>query len=144
MNNITAHIIGKDGMPQKVFNRVAELGIDTSMFDPVPAMALGVFDLSVFEMVSGMTAFVNNGVYITPTFILRIEDKNGNVIYEPKQKAKEVWAEHTAYTILQMMPTLVYPLPPSLVNSTHNLGLIWIRLGGFPLTLQLISKMVLG
>lgn len=103
MNNITAHIIGKDGMPQKVFNRVAELGIDTSMFDPVPAMALGVFDLSVFEMVSGMTAFVNNGVYITPTFILRIEDKNGNVIYEPKQKAKEVWAEHTAYTILQMM-----------------------------------------
>ncbi len=103
MNNITAHIIGKDGMPQKVFNRVAELGIDTSMFEPVPAMALGVFDLSVFEMVSGMTAFVNNGVYITPTFILRIEDKNGNVIYEPRQKAKEVWAEHTAYTILQMM-----------------------------------------
>lgn len=103
MNNITAHIIGKDGMPEKVFNRVAELGIDTSMFEPVPAMALGVFDLSVFEMVSGMTAFVNNGVYITPTFILRIEDKNGNVVYEPKQKAKEVWAEHTAYTILQMM-----------------------------------------
>lgn len=103
MNNITAHIIGKDGMPQKVFNRVAELGIDTSMFEPVPAMALGVFDLSVYEMVSGMTAFVNNGVYITPTFILRIEDKNGNVIYEPKQKAKEVWAESTAYTILQMM-----------------------------------------
>lgn len=103
MNNITAHIIGKDGMPQKVFNRVAELGIDTSMFEPVPAMSLGVFDLSVYEMVSGMTAFVNNGVYITPTFILRIEDKNGNVIYEPKQKAKEVWAESTAYTILQMM-----------------------------------------
>ncbi len=103
MNNITAHIIGKDGMPQKVFNRVAELGIDTSMFEPVPAMALGVFDLSVFEMVSGMTAFVNRGVYISPTFILKIEDKNGNVIYEPKQKAKEVWAEHTAYTILQMM-----------------------------------------
>lgn len=103
MNNITAHIIGKDGMPQKVFNRVAELGIDTSMFEPVPSMALGVFDLSVFEMVSGMTSFVNNGVYITPTFILRIEDKNGNVIYEPKQKAKEVWSESTAYAILQMM-----------------------------------------
>lgn len=103
MNNITAHIIGMNGMPQKVFNRVAELGIDTSMFDPVPAMALGVFDLSVFEMVSAMTAFVNNGVYITPTFIQRIEDKNGNVIYEPKQKAKEVWAEYTAYTILKMM-----------------------------------------
>ena len=103
MNNITAHIIGKNGMPQKVFNRVAELGIDTSMFTPVPAMALGVFDLSVYEMVSGMTAFVNNGVHITPTFISKIEDKNGNIIYEPQQKAKEVWAEHTAYTILQMM-----------------------------------------
>lgn len=103
MNNITAHIIGKSGMPQKVFNRVAELGIDTSMFEPVPAMALGVFDLSVYEMVSGMTAFANEGVYIAPTFIVRIEDKNGNVIYEPKPKAKEVWAESTAYTILEMM-----------------------------------------
>jgi hypothetical protein len=43
MNNITASIIKKGSMINDVFNRVAQLGIDTSKFDQVPAMALGSF-----------------------------------------------------------------------------------------------------
>ena len=50
MNNITASII-KGSMINNGFNRVAQLGIDTSKFDPVPAMALGVFDISVHDIV---------------------------------------------------------------------------------------------
>lgn len=105
MNNITAFVIGlQDGaMPHKVWDRIGQLGIDTSAFDPVPAMALGVFDLSVFEMVGGMCSFVNEGVYIQPIFITRIEDANGNVIYEPKQRIQEVWGKETAYTMLSIM-----------------------------------------
>jgi len=125
MNNITANIIGKDGMPNKVFNRVAQLGIDTSQFMPVPSMALGVFDLSVYEMVGAMTSFVNNGVYIEPTYILKIEDKNGNTIYEPKQKSKEVWNEYTAYTILQMMKRVTTGMRhPTLKNKKSGRPLV--------------------
>ncbi|MCB9189165.1 MAG: transglycosylase domain-containing protein [Flavobacteriales bacterium] len=105
MNNITAYVIGlQDGaMPVKVWDRIGALGIDTSQFDPVPAMALGVFDLNVYEMVGGMCAFVNEGIYIEPTFILRIEDANGNIIYEPTPDVREVWSKETAYTILSIM-----------------------------------------
>lgn len=105
MNNITAYVIGlqNGAMPSKVWDRIGQLGIDTSQFDPVPAMALGVFDLSVYEMVGGMCSFVNEGIYIEPTFIVRIEDANGNVIYEPKQTIQEVWSKETAYTVLSIM-----------------------------------------
>ena len=103
MNNITAYVISKDGMPKNTFNRVAELGIDTSRFEPVPSMALGVFDLSVYEMVGGMCAFVNDGVYVEPIYITRIEDKNGNIIYEPTQKITPVWSPITAYTMLSIL-----------------------------------------
>lgn len=105
MNNITAFIIGlqNGALPEKVFNRVADLGIDTSRFLPVPSMALGVFDLSVYEMVAGMSAFVNEGVYTEPIYITRIEDKIGNIIYQPMQEVKPVWKPETAYTMLSMM-----------------------------------------
>lgn len=105
MNNITAYIIGlEDGaMPGLVWDRIGQLGIDTSRFDPVPSMALGVFDLNVYEMVGGMCSFVNQGIYIEPTFIQRIEDANGNIIYEPIPEVREVWSKEIAYTILSMM-----------------------------------------
>jgi penicillin-binding protein 1A len=105
MNNITAYVIGlQDGaMPGLVYNRVSQLGIDTSRFEPVPSMALGVFDLSVFEMVGGMCSFVNDGIYVEPKYIDRIEDKNGNTIYSSTQKIQQVWSPETAYKILSIM-----------------------------------------
>ena len=103
MNNITASIIKKGSMINDVFNRIAQLGIDTSKFDPVPAMSLGVFDLSVFNIVSAIAPFANQGIYVSPTYLLRIEDKFGNLIYESPVETRQVWNQETAYTILQMM-----------------------------------------
>lgn len=105
MNNITAYIIGiqNSALPSKVRNRVIQLGVDSNYVQAVPAMALGVFDLSVYEMVGGMCAFVNEGIYIEPTYINKIEDANGNIIYEAHQNIQKVWNEETAYTMLSMM-----------------------------------------
>ncbi len=127
MNNITASIIKKSGMMNEVFDRVAQLGMDTSKFIPVPSMALGVFDLSVYEMVGAISSFANSGVYIEPTFISRIEDKYGNSIYEPDRNAKQIWNIETAYTMLEMMklvttgvkhPTLKNKFKRPLVGGT--------------------------
>ncbi len=127
MNNITASIIKKNGMMKEVFDRVAQLGLDTSKFIPVPSMALGVFDLSVYEMVGAISSFANGGVYIEPTFISKIEDKYGNIIYEPERNAKQVWNAETAFTMLEMMklvtsgvkhPTLKNKFKRPLVGGT--------------------------
>jgi penicillin-binding protein 1A len=103
MNNITASIIKKGSMINDVFNRIAQLGIDTSKFSPVPAMSLGVFDLSVYNIVSAISPFANQGIYVKPIYLVRMEDKFGNLIYESPVESKQVWNKETAYTILQMM-----------------------------------------
>ena len=59
-------------MINNVFNRVAQLGIDTSKFDPVPAMALG-FDISVHDIVSAIAPFANHGIYNKPVYLLRMK-----------------------------------------------------------------------
>ena len=121
MNNITASIIKKGSMINDVFNRVAQLGIDTSKFDQVPAMALGVFDISVHDIVGAIAPFANQGVYMKPVYLLRIEDKFGNLIYEPKIESKQVWNRETAYSILEMMKLVTSGVShPTLKNAYGN------------------------
>ena len=121
MNNITASIIKKGSMINDVFNRVAQLGIDTSKFDQVPAMALGVFDISVHDIVGAIAPFANQGVYMKPVYLLRIEDKFGNLIYEPKIESKQVWNKETAYSILEMMKLVTSGVShPTLKNNYGN------------------------
>ncbi|MCH1613685.1 MAG: transglycosylase domain-containing protein [Flavobacteriales bacterium] len=121
MNNITASIIKKGSMINDVFNRVAQLGIDTSKFDQVPAMALGVFDISVHDIVGAIAPFANQGVYMKPVYLLRIEDKFGNLIFEPKIESKQVWNRETAYSILEMMKLVTNGVShPTLKNAYGN------------------------
>ena len=118
MNNITASIIKKGSMINNVFNRVAQLGIDTSKFDPVPAMALGVFDICVHDIVSAIAPFANKGIYNKPVYLLRIEDKFGNVIYEYLPESRQVWNRETAHTMLEMMKLVTRGIKhPTMTNS---------------------------
>ena len=120
MNNITASIIKKGSMINNVYSRLPQLGIDTANpnLKPVPSMALGVFDLSVFEMVSASSAFANQGVYIDPVYLIRIEDKFGNVIFESNQKVTQVWNKETAYSMLEIMKLVTKGVKhPTLKNA---------------------------
>ncbi len=103
MNNITAGVMKQIQYPQKVLDFVGGLGLDTASLLPVPSMALGVFDLSIYDMVGAMGAFVNKGNYIRPIFITRIEDKNGTVLFEARPEITEAMQPDVAYTILNMM-----------------------------------------
>jgi penicillin-binding protein 1A len=84
-----------------------DLNINVREEDIVPAMCLGVMDLSLLEMVGAQSAFVNGGIYTQPTSIIRIEDRNGNVIYEHQPQAKEAMSEELAYATLSMMQKVV-------------------------------------
>lgn len=100
MNNITAFIMRHE-KPALVINLVKDLGIQG--LDPVPAICLGVCDLSVYQMVGAQGAFANKGIYIKPILYTRIEDHNGNVIYEVEPEMNEAMDEFTAYAMLEIM-----------------------------------------
>ncbi len=109
-NNITVAVMAKMGSvagPKTIEKLLKNMDIKLPANSVVPAMCLGSMDLSLFEMVGAQAMFVNHGIYNRPTTILRIEDRNGNVIYNAKPYSKEVLNETVAYETLRMMEGVV-------------------------------------
>ena len=109
-NNITVGVMQKMGGkagPQTIAKLLSNMDIKLSKHDIVPAMCLGSMDLSLLELVGAQSTFANKGVYVRPTTIMRIEDRNGNVIYNTNNFAKEVMSAEVAYTVVKMMEGVV-------------------------------------
>jgi membrane peptidoglycan carboxypeptidase len=66
--------------------------------DEVPAVALGGFTygMSAVEMASGYATIENDGIYREPTCIERIEDTEGNILYENSDEGKQVYEQNAA------------------------------------------------
>ena len=101
VNTITARLIDKVG-PQTVANLAQKLGIESDI-PPVPSIALGTPDISVYEMVGAYAAFANKGVYTKPVMVTSIEDKNGTLLYQFKPETRDVLSEETAYVATKLM-----------------------------------------
>ena len=100
-NTISSQLMDKVG-PKPVADLARNLGIESFIPD-VPAIALGTPDLSVFEMVGAYGAFANQGIYVKPTMISRIEDKNGVLLYQSSPETKDVISEESAYVTLNLL-----------------------------------------
>lgn len=100
-NRIAAQLI-KAISPQALIERAEQLGIQAD-FEPVPAICLGTTDISVYEMIGAYSPFMNYGIYSEPFYIERIEDHNGNLIYQNRPVAKEAIDENTAVQMNKMM-----------------------------------------
>ena len=101
INPITAQLIDMTG-PKPVVDLAHNLGI-TSEIPPVPSIALGTPEITLYEMVGALNGFNNKGVYIEPFVITRIEDKNGVVLYQKVPKTKDVLSPQIAYTVINLM-----------------------------------------
>tara|TARA_B100000900_G_scaffold247596_1_gene210640 strand:+ start:1831 stop:4161 length:2331 start_codon:yes stop_codon:yes gene_type:complete len=101
VNTISARIMDKVG-PRPVIDLVKKTGV-TSYIPMVPSIALGTPDISLFELVGAYGTFANQGIYIQPIVITRIEDKNGMALFEVVPKTKDVISEEAAYVTINLM-----------------------------------------
>lgn len=101
VNTITAQLMDKVG-PQTVVDLVEKLGVESEIL-PVPSIALGTPDISVYEMVGAYSAFANKGVYTKPVMVTTIEDKNGTILYQFKPKTRDVLSDETSYVAIKLM-----------------------------------------
>lgn len=101
INEVAAYII-KQTTPERFAEFLKQINIPTKV-EPYPSIALGTPDLSLFEMMWGYTMFPSGGFSTKPTYITRIEDKNGNVVARFDTERKEVLSQATAYTMTRMM-----------------------------------------
>lgn len=75
----------------------------SSNIEQVPSIALGVSDISLYEMLWAYTMFPNRGINTQPLFITRIEDKTGNTLANFTPVQKEIINAQTAYKMVLMM-----------------------------------------
>ncbi len=101
INTISAKLIDKTG-PEKVVEMTHKLGV-TSEIPVQPSIALGAVDITVQDMVAAYSTFANQGVYIKPQFIIRIEDKNGANIYEPTMESHDVLSKDIAFAVIKLL-----------------------------------------
>jgi penicillin-binding protein 1A len=90
----------------KVIDYAKRMGI-ASPLPPYESLALGACEVSPLEMASAFGVFANRGVYVEPTSILRIEDKDGNIIEENFPMQREVLSEETAFLMTSMLEGVV-------------------------------------
>ena len=101
VNTISARIMDLVG-PRPVINLARKMGI-TSNLPAVPSIALGTPDISLFEMVGAYSTFANQGIYVKPVVITRIEDKNGRALYEVVPETQDVLSQEAAYVTVNLL-----------------------------------------
>lgn len=101
INTVSAKLMDKVG-PEAVVALTKKLGVKSEI-PTQPSIALGAVEITVEDMVAAYSTFANQGVYIKPQFIARIEDKNGVVLYEPVPETHDVLNKDIAYAVIKLL-----------------------------------------
>lgn len=127
---------------EMLVNMANRVGI-TSKLTPIPSLALGTEEVSLKEMVTGYASFANMGYKVQSHFIEKVEDNNGNILYEFKNTKENILNPSTTYILNEMLtytydnafidynyPTLISLLPQithkyAIKSGTTNTD-VWI------------------
>jgi len=101
INTVSAKLIDQVG-PDAVIDLVKKLGVD-SKIPSQPSIALGAVEITVEDMVAAYSTFANQGVYVKPQVITRIEDKNGVVLFEAIPESHDVLNKDIAYAVIKLL-----------------------------------------
>jgi penicillin-binding protein 1A len=101
INSIAAHLVKQFG-PETILQYARRMGVESPM-QPTPSIYLGVYDASVYEMVGAYSTFVNQGLWTEPFYILRIEDRDGNILQNFIPRKVEALDAETAYLMVHML-----------------------------------------
>jgi len=104
-NVVTIKILRGIGIEYAI-DYARKLGI-TSEISRNLSIALGSSGLSLLELVSAYSVFANHGYLVSPVFITKIVDRDGNVIHEASPERKKVIEESTAYIMTNMLESVV-------------------------------------
>lgn len=107
VNTISAEIINQINV-EPVVDLAARMGI-TSNIPLVPSISLGAAELSLYEMITAYSSFANLGQPIEPVYLLKIEDWEGNILweYEKPEPRDSVMNYETAQAMVHLMSGVV-------------------------------------
>lgn len=101
--NVVAVRVAMDLAPMdQVIKLANNMGVQEELPN-VLSLALGVGEVTPLEMTNAFGTFANEGIWVEPVPILKIEDRNGTIIEEIHPETKEVLSEETAYIVSDML-----------------------------------------
>lgn len=121
VNSISAFLVSKIGA-EALVQTAKRMGISTPL-EANPSLALGVSDVTLFDMVGAYGTFVNGGTWTQPTYITRIEDKHGNLLADFVPRKVETLSEETAYMMVHMLKAAAEPGGTAYYGLRHRNGL---------------------
>ena len=105
-NVVTTKVLQAVG-PKTVVEYAMKMGID-SQIQPVLSLGMGTSEVKLLDLVSAYGTLANKGIRVTPMSILKIEDKNGNVLEENVQGREQVvLSEETAAVTVNLMQSVL-------------------------------------
>ena len=122
VNTIAVKVMNEVGI-EKVIDLAHKMGIESEI-EEVPSIALGTENLGLLELAKAYTSFVNESKPTTPLFITKIEDKNGNLIFENEAEEKEpeqVYSDYTRQVMLEFMKATINEGTATRIRNTYGL-----------------------
>lgn len=112
LNSVAIQLLQQVGV-DPVINLLAEAtGIPASSFGRNLSLALGTSDASVLDLARGYSIFVNGGRLVQPYWLLYIEDRDGHVLRDERQRpapAAPVLKPQTCATMIAVMRGIFGP-----------------------------------
>lgn len=87
---------------ENLVNFAKRLGIKENL-SPIPSLALGTNEIGILDMMRAYASFANEGYKITPHFITKVEDIEGNVLYEFKEEKEAILNKSTVYILNELL-----------------------------------------
>lgn len=85
-------------------NMAKRLGI-TAKLSANPSLPLGTNEINIIEMTTAYATFANEGYKVTPHLIKKVEDQNGNVLYEYKEEKEMILNSSLTYILNELLTT---------------------------------------
>lgn len=80
----------------------ARVGINDNL-DKLPSTILGTIGTNIMDMMQGYSVLANEGNKIKPYFITKVEDFNGNILYEHKTQVETVLNKSVVYVLNELL-----------------------------------------
>lgn len=101
INTIAVKLAQETGT-EAIIKTAHAMGIKTPL-NNIPSISLGSSDVSLLELVNSYCTVVNEGKTHDPVLVTRIEDHDGNVLYEYKPVQKQAITYETAFLMTQLL-----------------------------------------
>jgi penicillin-binding protein 1A len=121
INTVSVKVLEQAGIPNTI-SMAKKMGIN-SYLPPYPSLALGSADISMLEMVTAYTCFVNNGGAVKPFYLTAITTHNNELLenFNTKQKGERVISPDNAKLIVQMLKRTIDDGTGSSLRSVYGI-----------------------